>query len=210
MKLGIEDTLQQIDTAFKQKKQQEVYITYFMIFALIFAVSYMFFWESSFNDFKNREKTIKNLDKSIKESQKYLRENPMRKVALLKNDIKKAKKELLVYIDNNDYIKSQIEDISELIYDEKAWGKYLNSISKNAQKYHISIINFTNKYAMSNQAFGHILDIHLEFIADYKHTILFINSLEESNLVVDIHKFDMIAEDKLSTSLDISVWGITE
>lgn len=210
MKLGIEDTLQQIDTAFKNKSQNEIFATYFMIFALIFAISYMFFWDSSFNEFEEKSNKISKLDKDIKNNQKYLKDNPMRKIALLSNDIKKANKEMLAYIDNNDFIKSQIEDISELIYDEKAWGKYIHSISLNAQKYNISIINFTNKYALSNQAFGHILNIHIDFVGSYKNSLLFINALEESNLVVDIHKIDMLAEDKLSTSLEISVWGITE
>lgn len=117
---------------------------------------------------------------------------------------------MLVYIDNNDFIKSKIENISELLYDEKTWGKYLNSIAFNAQKYHITILNFSNKYAMSNQAFGHILNITLEFTANYKDTLKFINSLEESDLVVDVHKLDIKAEDVLTTTLDISVWGITE
>ncbi|MDF1877970.1 hypothetical protein JHD47_09100, partial [Sulfurimonas sp. SAG-AH-194-L11] len=45
--------------------------------------------------------------------------------------------------------------------------------------------------------------------ANYKNTFLFINSLETSELVVDIHDFTIKAQDGLNTDLNISVWGIT-
>jgi len=210
MKIGIEDYLQQIDTAFKYKSQKDIYVIYFMVFALIFAVSYLFFWESSMADFQTKSTEIKQLDKKIQTNERYLKNNPKSKIARLSRDIKNINKQMLVYIDNNDFIKSKIENISELLYDEKTWGKYINSIAFNAQKYHITILHFSNQYAMSNQAFGHILNITLEFTASYKDTLKFINSLEESDLVVDVHKLDISAEDVLTTTLDISVWGITE
>lgn len=70
-------------------------------------------------------------------------------------------------------------------------------------------MDFTNEYATNNTSFGHILDITLKTTGEYKNTLKFINSLEQSDLVVDIHDLGIKAEKSLNTDLNISVWGIT-
>jgi len=62
---------------------------------------------------------------------------------------------------------------------------------------------------MLHNSFGHVLDISISATASYKNTLLFINSLEESYLVVDIHDLKIQPEDTLKSDLNISVWGIT-
>jgi len=111
--------------------------------------------------------------------------------------------------DNNAYIKNKIETISSLIYDERAWGEYLHSISKNAKTYNIKIHKFINTYALNNQSFGHILNIEVTSYGNFNNTMKFLNSLEKSDLVVDIHALNVKAQNNLDTDLKISVWGIT-
>ena len=53
-----------------------------------------------------------------------------------------------------------------------------------------------------------MLDINLNFTGNYINTLSFINSLEQSELVVDLHALNIQAQDKLNTDLNISVWGI--
>ena len=209
MKINIEDYLQRIDAAFKDKSQKDIYMTYIMIFGLIFAFSYLLFWESSQNDFKEKNKQITAINSKINLDKMYLKLNPETKITLLDREIKRFEANLLVHKNNNAYIKSKIETISSLIYDERTWGEYLHSISTNAKKYGIKIIDFTNKYAQNNNSFGHILDITLKTTGKYKNTLRFINSLEQSELVVDIHDLNIRAENTLNTDLNISVWGIT-
>ena len=209
MKIIIEDYLQKIDLTFKEKSQKDLYMTYIMIFSAIFAFSYLFFWDSSADDFEQQNIKITSLESKIKEDRMFLQYNPETKIALLENEIKKAKDETLMHQENNEYIKAKIETISSLIYDERSWGEYLHSISINAKTYNVQIINFTNKYAFNNTSFGHILDITIEASAKYEDTLKFINSLEQSELVVDIHGLKIKADDTLNTDLNISVWGIT-
>lgn len=209
MKLNIEDYLQQIDSSFKEKAKKDIYMTYVMIFASIFAFSYLLFWDSSEKEFKQINTQIDAINLNINNDNMYLRLNPESKIAKLDQDIKNSEAELVVYKDNNEYIKSKIEAISYLIYDERTWGEYLHSISTNAKKYNIKILDFTNKYALNNKSFGHILDIEIKSTGDYKNTLNFINSLEQSELVVDIHTLAIKAEDTLNADLNISVWGIT-
>ncbi len=208
MKIIIEDYLQKIDLAFKEKSQKDIYMTYIMIFSAIFAFSYLLFWDSSANDFEQQNVKISALESKIKTDRMFLQYNPETKIAQLENEIKKAKAERLVHQKNNEYIKTKIETISSLIYDERSWGEYLHSVSINAKKYNIKVINFTNKYALNKKSFGHILNITLETSGKFKNTLKFINSLEQSELVVDIHGLRIKAEDALNTDLDISVWGI--
>lgn len=209
MKINIEDYLQSIDASFKNKSQKDIYMTYIMIFGLIFAFSYILFWDSSEAAFEEKNNQLNELSAKINADKIYLNVNPETKIAYLDIEIKKINSDLERLKGNNAYIKSKIETISSLIYDERTWGEYLHSISTNAKKYDIKIIDFTNEYASTNNAFGHILDINLKTTANYKNTLKFINSLEQSDLVVDIHKLGIKANDRLDTALSISVWGIT-
>jgi hypothetical protein len=58
--------------------------------------------------------------------------------------------------------------------------------------------------------FEPMLDIHLRSTGSYRDTLKFINSLEQSEFIVDIHAINIEARDKLITDLNISVWGITQ
>ena len=209
MKINIENYLHQIDTSFKEKGQKDIYMTYVIIFSVIFAFSYLLFWESSEKGYKRINAQIAAINVKINDDKRFLQLNPESKIVRLDQEIKNAEAELIVYKDNNAYIKTKIETIAYLIYDERTWGEYLHSISINAKKYDMMIIDFTNKYALNNQSFGHILDIEVKSTGNYKNTLNFINSLEQSELVVDIHDLDINAKDSLNSDLKISVWGIT-
>ena len=209
MKINIEDYLHQIDRAFKGKTQKDVYMTYVMIFGVIFAFSYLLFWDSSFEHFEQKQTQITSLEDKIMSDNLYLKVNPESKIIKLEQDIKRTNAEVLVHKDNNAYIKNKIETISSLIYDERAWGQYLYSISTNAKKHNVKILHFTNSFAEDSGSFGHILDISIKSVGSYKNTLKFINSLEQSDLVVDIHHLNIQAKDTLNSDLNLSVWGIT-
>jgi len=208
MKINIEDYLHKIDLYFKDKEPKDIYMVYFMVFAGIFAFSYLLFWDSSLNDFEHTRKSVQKLKKQISKDEKYLRKNPQSKVASLDREIEQINRQIVKVKDNNAYIKTKIETISSLIYDERAWGEYLNSISTNAQKYNVKILQLTNTFSGETSSFGHLLDITLQSTASFKNTLKFINSLEQSDLVVDLHDFNISATDGLVSDLNISVWGI--
>jgi len=209
MRINIEDYLHAIDLTFKGKEQKEIFMTYVMLIASIFAFAYLLFWDNSLEEFKRTHETVKNLKQKIAEDKMFLQINPESKISQLSQEIQGINNQIILTKDNNAYIKSKIETISSLIYDERTWGEYLDSISKNAQRYGMKIESFTNKYALTNNSFGHILDITIKSSGSYKNTLLFINSLEQSDLVVDVHNLDIKAGDNLTTNLNISVWGIT-
>lgn len=209
MKINIEDYLHRIDKALKDKSQKDINMIYIMVFGVIFAFSYLLFWDDAENSFVQKKAQVNNIKSKINKDNAYLLQNPQTKVTQLEKEIKNQQAQLLTYKDNNEYIKSKIEAISALIYDERTWGEYLHSISDNAKTNNIKILNFTNKYALNNKSFGHVLDITLKVKGNYKNTLNFINNLEKSELVVDIHHLKLEAKQNLNTDLNISVWGIT-
>ncbi|MBL4730734.1 MAG: type 4a pilus biogenesis protein PilO [Sulfurimonas sp.] len=209
MTINIEDYLQKIDNNFSRKSQKDIYMTYIIIFSLIFAFSYLLFWDTSEADFTAKRAQVVSLENKIRLDEQFLQQNPPLKITQIKKETKNIQKQMITFKDNNEYIKAKIEEISSLIYDEQTWGKYLHSVSTNAIKHNIKILEFTNTYTDNKNAFGHILDITIVSSGNYKNTINFINSLEQSDLVIDIHTLDIQANNKIDSHLNISVWGIT-
>lgn len=206
--MNIEDYLHRIDSSLKDKSEKDKRLTYAMVAFVILAFAYLFY-DSSANDFAQVQKQIKSIQKKINIDKKYLAANPQATIVQLENQIRKTQAEMLDYKDKNEYIKHKIETISSLIYDERTWGNYINSIAYNAKKFNIRILEFNNEYVNSNESFGHMLNLDISLSGNFKNTLKFINSLEKSELVVDIHKLDIKAQNELNTNLKLSVWGIT-
>lgn len=209
MRINLEHYLHKIDAYFKNKGKKDTYLLYLMTALSIMSFSYLLFWDSSFDEFNATKAKVQNIQARINIDNIYMQRNPQSKVTQLKQEIQAINANIIRVKDNNAYIKSKIETISALVYDERAWGEYLHSISINAKNNHMKILDLKNQYALNKNSFGHILNIKIDAIGSYKDTLKFINSLEKSELVVDIHDLNISATDELKTSLDISVWGIT-
>ena len=207
-KIQFEDYLHSIDKQFESKEKKEIYMIYIMIFSAIFAFSYMLFWDNARNTFQNKLSTIQDLKLKIKMDKIYLKTNTPATIAALDSQIKKTKIALITHKDYNQYIKTKIESIPFLLYDEKVWGNYLNSIDSKAKKYQIKILKLNNNYNFTGESFGHVLDVAIQSNGHYKNTLKFLNSLEESELVVDVHDFDINATNFLESDINLSVWGI--
>jgi len=208
MKFNIEDYLYSLDQALSLKSERDKMVMFVMIFASLSAFSYLLLWENSKASFKvSHEKAIK-MESDLTNDKNYLEANPVEKIAQLERETVAIQVEHQHYIQYNTYIKEQIEQISSLYYDEKVWGSYLDSISKYARAYNVKLLQFGNTLTTDNSSFGHVLDIHVKAEAPYKNTLKFINALEQSYLVVDLHDFNMMADKKLTSDLNISVWGI--
>ncbi len=208
MRISLEDFLQTIDESFKDKTQKDTYMVYFMLFSVIFSISYFFLWDIAKKDFLQTQQKILDIKSQLHSDKFYLQLNPKTKLIQLDKEIKSANAQMQIHKQNNRYIKEKIQTISSLIYDEVAWGNYLYSISQKAKEYNVKILNLTNRYNINKNSFGHILDIDIRSKSNYKDTLKFINSLEQSDLVVDIHDLNITAKDALYTDLNISVWGI--
>ena len=207
--MSFEDILGDIDKSFSEKKQQEVYMTYVMIVAAFLAVSYLLFWDSAEQGYNRTVAATKIVEKKLRDDQNYLKYNTPAKIAQLKAQTVGYKSRFIALKDQSEYIKYKIEQISSLYYDEQAWGQFIDSIAENAKKYGVKLHFLSNSFSNDKGTFGHILDIQIKSTGSFHRTMRFINSLEKSFLVVDIHSLDLKSGQKIDSDLKISVWGIT-
>lgn len=208
MKLQIEDYLYTLDQSLSTKNERDKMMLFVMIFASLFAFSYLLLWESSEASFQTSHEKAVNIETKLNNDKEYLSANPPEKITQLEQETVALEQEHARYIQYNTYIKEQLEQISSLYYDDKVWGAYLNSISQFARNNKVKLVSFKNVLQTDNSSFGHVLDITITTEAPYKNTLKFINALEQSQLVVDLHDFNITAEEKLKGDLNISVWGI--
>lgn len=208
MKLQIEDYLYTLDQSLGLKSDRDKMMLYVMIFASLFAFSYLLFWESSEASFQvSHEKALK-VENDLNIDKQYLAANPPERIIQIEQETVELERQHALYVQYNSYIKEQLEQISSLYYDEKVWGAYLDSISRYARTHNVKLEAFGNTLQTDNSSFGHVLDITISSEGPYKNTLKFINALEQSHLVVDLHDFNISADQKLRGDLNISVWGI--
>ncbi|MEA1919167.1 MAG: hypothetical protein U9N52_04955 [Campylobacterota bacterium] len=205
----IENYLYQMDNAFAEKDEKEILMIYAMIFAGLFALSYFLFWDSSEKSFNTAHSKVVQMQKNITTDKTYLNSNPESKITAIENQTENTKLQFADTQKNNEYIKFSIEKISELYYDEQTWGEYINSISRHAKAENIQLVELSNSFTDEKEAFGHVLDITIKADGKYKNILKFINKLEQSFLVVDLHDFKFTTDETLHVELKISVWGIT-
>ncbi len=210
MKFNIENYLYKLDNALIPKSKKDLYLIYMMIAAIAIGVSYVLFFTPSRQELVATHAKVTQIQKLIIADKVYLSVNSQVMLSNLDKKITSLKEKYLIYKNNNAYIKSQINKISFLFYNQKTWGKFLNSISINAKLYNVKLLKYNNIYIKHSTAFGHVLNINIQASGKYQNTLKFINSLEQSFLVVDVHNISMVAKNKLFTDLNLSVWGVRQ
>ena len=205
---NFDDYLNDIDNSLSDKRPKEKVLIYIMVVSLLFAVSYLLFWESSKKSYTKKLKYIKNYKEKVSKDKMFLKYNNQKVVFSLENKLKDIEKGLIETKDKNLYVENKIAGFSSLLYNEKIWGNYINSIDKKAKKNNIKITKLSNKYNLSNDNFGHILDIDIKSEGQYQNIVNFINSLEESKLIVDVHDYKIESNEILENDINLSIWGI--
>ena len=207
--MTLEDFLGDIDKSFVEKKQQEIYMTYGLVAGILIFLSYYLFWDSAEQGYNQTVIETQKVEKKLADDTNYLKWNPETKISQLKAQTVQYKKDFVTVKDQSEYIKFKIEQISSLYYDEQAWGEFIDSIAENAKKYKLHLKYLSNEFSDDKNTFGHVLDIEVQVKGNFHQTMKFINSLEQSFLVVDIHDVKLSASNKVDSTLKISVWGIT-
>ena len=174
---NIENHLYNIDRSFALKNERDKMMIFVMIFAGLFAFSYLLFWESSEASFKVSHDKALAMESDLNNDKQYLEANPIEKIAQIEQETKMLGVDRQRFIAYNDYIKNQLEQISSLYYDEVVWGAYLDSISKFARAYNVKLEKFGNTLTTDNSSFGHVLDIAISTDGPFKNTLKFINAL---------------------------------
>jgi len=209
MSAMIEKYLYDIDQSFAEKSEKDIKMIYAMIFLVFVMFSYLAFWESAEQGYQKAAAASAKVLKMINDDKHYLLIHPQSEIVRLDQDIAKLKVRLTSLKDENAYIKAEIEKIPELFYDQVVWGAFLDSIAEDAKKNKVKLNFFANRLANDKTKFGHVLNVEIQAEGKYQDMVRFINAIEKSKLVVDLHDLDMKATSKLDLDLKLSVWGIT-
>jgi hypothetical protein len=166
--------------------------------------------------YKKSETTKKNIQKSIIDNNTYLNSITVsgdRNYYVKKFDSDIVRKKANIVKINKDiiFIDKNLEKLSDMLFNQKSWSRFLNSITHKAEIQNVDLQYITNNYVDSNGSFGHVLEIGLGCKGKYKSIIKFMNELEQNVLVTDIYGTNFTSDVNSSEvigDINISVWGI--
>jgi lipopolysaccharide export LptBFGC system permease protein LptF len=212
----IEDRLEALDNYFEPKSESEKWIIIIGIAAVITYFAFEFLLPYTEELHKRTEVEVHAIEKSIAENREYLRgitRNGDRNYLVKKydKDIKDRKKRIIEIRDKIAYVNANLNKLSDMLFNQKSWATFLNSITDKAEVHNVDIDYIKNKYVDSNGSFGYVLEASIECKSSYKNIVKFMNELEQNVLVTDIYGTDL-RMDANSTAIvadiNISVWGI--
>ena len=212
----IEDKLEELDNYFAPKKESEKWMLILGVAGVIAYLGYSLLLPYTEELYKNSEKTKKRIQKSIVDNKTYLKSitvNGDRDFYIKKHDKDIAsKKKIIVNINNKiNFIDSNLEKLSDMLFNQKSWSRFLNSITQKAEIHNVDLEYISNKYADNNGSFGHVLEIGLGTKGTYKSIIKFMNELEQNILVTDVFETNFTLDSNssdINAEINISVWGI--
>jgi len=212
----LEDKLEALDTYFAPKKESEKWLMILGVAGIIAYIAYAYLLPYTETMYKKSESTKKSVQKSIVDNTTYLnsitvsgdREYYVKK---FDRDIVTKKKNIGNINNNIKFIDKNLEKLSDMLFNQKSWSKFLNSITYKAEIQNVELEYITNKYADSQGNFGYVLEIGVGCKGEYKNIVKFVNELEQNRLVTDIYGTSFRSDQnstKVFADINISVWGI--
>lgn len=205
--------LEKLDSFLLSKKPSERNIIYISIFLIFFVLSFQYLFPITKKMVQKSKTKKQTIESKIMNDKNYIASITINNdkeflIKKLNQEIKKLKTDFRNIKDKNDYVDFQIHNISALIYNEKNWAKFLDSIAGKAKRNSVDIDFISNEFIDNNKNFGHVLEIEIGCNGGFKNVIGFINSIEQSNLVVDIYGMELKSGYNIEANLKVSVWGI--
>ncbi|MCF6200610.1 MAG: type 4a pilus biogenesis protein PilO [Hydrogenimonas sp.] len=209
----IEDLLEKLDNYFENKKESEFYLMVLAIVSVFGLISYSYLIPITEKELKKDLRIQKDLEKKIRAEESYLASVTVNgdqrfKIKKLQSEISGLKTRYSDLKEINEYSDYQIQTLSELLFNDKNWAKFLDSIALKAKKNRIDIAMISNKFINNQDSFGHVLEIGVDCEGSYKNMIKFMNEIEESELVVDIYNINLESNRTIKANFKVSVWGI--
>jgi len=209
-----ENLFEKIDASLSQKKESELALIFLMIFVFIGFIVYSYVFPITEKKLKITKRNLMSMNKKVQTEKSYLR-------SVTRNGderfyIKKAKSEIegeKILLEKttytNSYVDAKLKDLSYLLFNNQNWAKFLDSVALMAAKNHVKIKIIENEINEPNlQKIEQILNLKVEFTGRFKNIMKFINSIEESKLVVDIYEMNLKGAAGVDGYINIGVWGM--
>ncbi|MCO4845685.1 MAG: hypothetical protein KC427_06670 [Sulfurovum sp.] len=213
----LEDKLEALDIYFAPKKESEKWVVILGMAGLIAYLGYAYLLPYTEDLYKKSERSKKSIQKSITDNNIYLKSITVggdREYYVKKydNDIVNKKQEIVDVTNKVKFIDTNLEKLSGMLFNQKSWSKFLNSITNKAEIQNVDLQYISNKYVDEKTgSFGHVLEIGIGCSGKYKNIVKFMNELEQNVLVTDIFKTEFSSDSTSSDTIadiHISVWGI--
>ncbi|HIP18339.1 MAG TPA: hypothetical protein EYG78_03280 [Sulfurovum sp.] len=212
----LEDKLEALDAYFAPKKESEKWLMILGVAGLIAYIAYAYLLPYTESMYKKSESTKKSIQKSIVDNNTYLNSITVGGdrnyyVKKFDQDIVNKKQSIVRINDNITFIDKNLEKLSDMLFNQKSWSKFLNSITHKAEVQNVDLEYITNKYVDSNGSFGYVLEIGVGCKGEYRNIVKFVNELEQNRLVTDIYGTSFKSDQnstKVFADINISVWGI--
>ena len=207
-------TLDKIDALLENKKSSELFLIYTGIFLIVIMVAYLYIYPFSERVLGQTKSRLNILKSKISKEQAYIASKTVNGdsyyyIKKAKADIKSSKERLQNIIFINGYIDEKLRKLSYLLYNDVNWANFLDNIAKNAKKYNISINLIKNTFHNLNyKKVEQALDVEVDANGSFHNIMKFINSIEESNLIVDIYTMRIDVKKNIHVDFKIAVWGI--
>ena len=212
----LEEKLEALDIYFAPKKESEKWLVILGIAGVIAYLGYTLLLPYTEDMYNESERTKKSILKSIADSNTYLRSITVGGdrdfyVKKFDKDIITKKNNIVTLNNKIKFIDNNLEKLSDMLFNQKSWSKFLNSITTKAEVQNVDLQYITNKYIDNNGSFGHVLEIGVGCKGEYKSIVKFMNEIEQNVLVTDIFKTELSLDENSSdiiADIHISVWGI--
>jgi len=207
-------TFDKIDNYLKNKKSSELSLLFLMAFVAIGFVIYSSVFPVTEKMLKQTKHAQKSIQSKLNQEKAYLRSVTRNgdKNFVIKKFQKELKKQKQLLEDTkyaNAYVDTKLKELSYILFNDRNWAKFLDSITFIGQKYGIEVGLIANSFFEPNlQEIKQVLTVKINFNGEFRNVIKFINELEESKLVVDINNLKLESSDTITGSLDIAVWGM--
>ncbi len=210
------DKMEAMDAYFEHKSETEKWIMIVFFAGAVAFLAYSYFFPYAKGLYEQSVLTHKTISKKIHEEKTYLQSiskngDKEYKVKLYLREIATKKKSVASYKQKITVINGNLDKLSDLLFNQKNWSLFLDSITHRAAANGIQINTLVNKYVDSNGSFGHVLEIGLNCEGGFKNILNFINDMEQNTLVTDIYSSSIYTDVNKSTILsdiNISVWGV--
>jgi len=211
-----EDKLEALDAYFAPKKESEKWLIILGIAGFIAYIGYDQLLPYTEAMYKKSESSKQSIEKSIVDNTTYLNSitvggNREYYVTKYNNDIVEKNNNIKSLNDKIDFIDISLSRLSDMLFNQKSWSTFLNSITGKAEIQNVHLLYITNKYVDNNGSFGHVLEVVVGCKGEYKNTIKFINEIEQNVLVTDVFETEFTPDTNSSdviADIHISVWGI--
>ena len=209
------DELEKMDKYFSAKKESEKWLMILGVAGTIAFLAYTYLLPYAESLYKSSEAKKNRLTKSIAAENTYLNSITVsgdRNYYIKKYDKDiKSKKVQIVSLDKKiQYMDTKLQELKGMLFSEKSWSIFLNSLTENAQNYNINIEHIINRHVERDGNYGRVLELNLGYRGQYEDVLQFMHKLEQNRLVTDIQSIDLSNDRSggIYADVNLSVWGI--